>query len=139
MILAVAIFSVIVGNGGGSLFIMKITLIFALPVWLIDVPILFLLRNVGRHQRWIVPALGALIGPVCLTLWCGILVLRGDNWLNLWHGDPEAGGLESSLIFASLIGLGTNSFYTVALILRNRHTVPGAPRDDEPGADSLTR
>jgi hypothetical protein len=87
---------------------------------------LFLFKNAGRHQKWIVPAFGALIGPVCLTVWCGILVLRGDNWLSLWHGDPEAGGLESWLIFASLIGLMTNSLYMVVLILRKPHTVPFA-------------
>ncbi len=138
MLLAVAIFSLVLGKLGAWLFIFKITLLFALPVWLINLPFLFLLKNVDRHHRWIVPALGAFIGPVSLILWCGILVLRGSNWLSLWNGDPEAGGLESALIFASLIGLGTNSFYTVALILRKRHTVSSAPHNDESGADSLT-
>jgi hypothetical protein len=139
MLLAVAIFSVVLGRLGSWLFIFKITLIFALPVWLINLLFLFLFKNVDRHHGWIVPVIGALIGPVCLTLWCGILVLRGDNWLSLWNGDPEAGGLESSLLFASLIGLGTNSFYAAALILHKRLTVPGAPHNDGPGADSPTR
>ena len=139
MLLAVALFSVMLGRLGSWLFVLKVTLLFALPVWLINLPILFLFKNVDRHHRWIVPALGGIIGPVCLTLWCGILVLRGSNWPSIWNGDPEAGGLESALIFASLIGLSINSFYTVALILRKRHTVHNAPHNDEPGADSLTR
>ena len=139
MLLAVALFSVMLGRLGSWLFVLKVTLLFALPVWLINLPILFLFKNVDRHHRWIVPALGGFIGPVCLTLWCGILVLRGSNWPSIWNGDPEAGGLESALIFASLIGLSINSFYTVALILRKRHTVHNAPHNDEPGADSLTR
>ncbi len=124
---------------GSGLFIFKVTMILALPVWLINLPFLFLLKNVDRHHRWIVPALGGFIGPACLTLWCAILVLRGSNWASIWNGDPEAGGLGSSLIFASLIGLATNSFYTVALIFRRRFGITRAPRDDESGADSPTR
>ena len=139
LLLAVALFCCWVGSAGSWSFIFKITMIFALPVWLINLPILFLLKNVGRHSKWIVPALGGLIGPVCLTLWCGILVLRGGNWASIWNGDPEAGGLESALIFASLIGLATNSFYTVALILFERLTAPHAPHNDEQGADTPTR
>lgn len=139
LLLAVAIFCCWVGSAGSWSFIFKITMIFALPVWLINLPILFLLKNVGRHSKWIVPAVGGLIGPVCLTLWCGILVLRGGNWASIWNGDPEAGGLGSALIFASLIGLATNSFYTVALILFERLTVPRAQRNDEPDADAQTR
>jgi hypothetical protein len=114
-------------------------MIFALPVWLINLPILFLFKNVDHRYGWIVPAIGGLIGPLCLTLWCCILVLRGGDWLSLWKGDPEAGGLESALIFSSLIGLATNSFYTVALIFRRRFAVTFAPRKDESGADPPTR
>ncbi len=139
MLLAVAIFSLVLGRLESWPFIFEITMIFAFPVWIINISILLLLKNVGLHQRWIFPAIGVLIGPACLTLWCAILVLRGSNWANLWNGDPGAGGLESSLIFASLIGLCTNSFYTVALILRKRHTASSAPHNDGTGADSLTR
>ncbi len=141
MLLAVAIFSVLLRRMGSALFVLKVTMIFAVPVWLINLPFLFLFKNVDRRHRWIVPALGGLIGPVCLTLWCGILVLRGSNWPSIWNGDWEVGGLgsESALIFSSLIGLSTNSFYTVALILRKRLTVPHAPHNDEPSADSPTR
>jgi hypothetical protein len=138
MLLAVAVFSLLLARMGSVLFVLKVTMIFALPVWLINLPFLFLFKNVDR-RGWIVPALGGLIGPVCLILWCSVLVLRGGNWLSIWNGGPEAGGLESALIFASLIGLSMNSFYTVALILRKRFAVPRAPHNDEPGADSQTR
>ena len=93
MLLAVAIFSGLLGSMGSWLFVFNVTMIFALPVWLIDLPFLFLFKNVDRRHRWIVPALGALIGPVCLILWCGILVLRGNNWPSIWNGDREAVGL----------------------------------------------
>jgi hypothetical protein len=139
MLLAVALFCCWLGSAGSWPFIFKITMIFALPVWLINLPILFLFKNAGRHHHWIVPAVGGLIGPFCLTLWCCILVLRGNDWLSLWKGDPEAGGLESALIFSSLIGLATNSFYTLALIFRRRFTVVIAPRDDESSAGPTTR
>ncbi|MDR3754888.1 MAG: hypothetical protein P4K93_14960 [Terracidiphilus sp.] len=139
LLLAVALFCCWLGSAGSWSFIFKITMIFALPVWLINLPVLFLLKNVGRHSKWIVPALGGLIGPVCVILWCGILVLRGGDWASIWNGDPEAGGLESALIFASLIGLATNSFYTVALILSQRLTAPHAPHSNEQGAEPPTR
>jgi hypothetical protein len=124
LLLAVTIFSAILGTRGSVPFIFGVAILFAFPVWLINLPILFLLKNVSRRYAWMVPALGALIGPVCLMLWCGMLVFRGSNWSSLWNGDPEAGGLGSALICASLIGLGTNSFYAVALRLLKR---PGGP------------
>jgi hypothetical protein len=142
LLLAVAIFCCWVGSAGSWSFIFKITMIFALPVWLINLPILFLLGRARRHQVWMVPALGGLIGPVCLTLWCGILVFRGNHWLiqwEVWKGDPEAGGLGSAVIFASLIGLATNSFYMIALILFKRLTVRHAPHSDEQGAEPPPR
>jgi hypothetical protein len=142
LLLAVAIFSGILGSLDSWLFVFKVAMIFALPVWLINLPFLFLLKNVGRHHRWIVPALGGLIGPVCLTLWCAILVLGGSNWASIWNGDPEAGGLESALIFASLIGLSTNSFYAVALPIFKRRTdgsASCAPHKDEASAGLPTR
>jgi len=139
LLLAVGIFSIWLGSMESWQFIFRVAMIFAFPVWLINLPFLLLLKNVDRHHGWVVPALGALIGPACLTLWCAILVLRGNTWASLWQGDPEAGGLESALIFASLIGLSTNSFYTVALILRKRFRVNSSPHNDEPGADLQTR
>ncbi len=140
--LAVAIFSGVLGSLGSWLFVFKVTMIFALPVWLINLPILFLFKNIDRHHRWTIPALGGLIGPVCLMLWCGILVLGGSNWASIWNGDPETGGLGSGLIFASLIGLATNSFYTVALPIFKRRSdgsAPCAPHKDEASADLPTR
>ena len=130
LLLAIAIFTVWLGPVSAWPFIFKFTMFFALPVWLIDLPLLFLLKNVDRRRLWIIPALGALIGPLCLLLWCGILVLRGNDWLSLWSGDPEAFGLGAMLFFASLIGLATNSFYTVALILRKRLAVRSVPAND---------
>lgn len=124
LLLAVAIFSAIcnrTGRLGPFLFISGVAILFALPVWLINLPILFLLKNMGQRQRWVVPALGAVIGPVCLILWCGILVLRGADWSNLWKGD-EAGGLEGALVSAFLVGLSTNTFYVLALRIWNRRT-----------------
>lgn len=138
MLLAVALFCCWIGPLEAWTLIFRITMIFALPVWLIDLPILFLLRKTGRHHNWIVPVLGALIGPLCLMLWCGILVLRGQDWLSLWKGDPEALGLGAMLILASLIGLATNSFYTVALILCRRSAVLHAPNSDKKGTIPLT-
>ncbi len=142
LLLAVAVFSAWLGSMGSWLFIYKLTMFFALPVWFINLPLLFLLSRARRLEVWIVPALGAFIGPVCLILWCCIVVLRGNDWLNLWKGDPEAFGLGPMLIVASLIGLITNSLYTVALqILRRRMdgTAPGAPHKDESNADPQTR
>ncbi len=141
LLMAVGIFSVILGAVGSWLLIFKVAMFFALPVWLINLPILFLFRK-ATCQGWIVPALGGFIGPACLTLWCAILVLRGSNWANLWNGDSEAGGLGSSLIFAFLIGLGTNTFYMLALRIFERQIDrkdPHAPHDDEQGADTPTR
>ena len=142
MLLAVGLFSGILAPISAWPIIFNFTMVFALPVWLIDLAFLFLLKNIDRRHGWMVPALGALIGPVCLMLWCGILVLRGYDWLSLWNGDPEAFGLGATLIFASLIGLGTNTLYLLALWIFKRrfdHRDSGAPHDDERGADPQTR
>lgn len=134
MLLAVGLFSGILAPMSAWLIIFNFTMVFALPVWLIDLAFLFLLKNLDRHRKWMVPALGAVIGPVCLMLWCGILVLRGNDWLSLWNGDPEAFGLGPCLIFASLIGLATNTFYLFALWIFQRQfdrRDAGAPHNDE--------
>jgi hypothetical protein len=139
MLLAVAIFSGILAPISAWPIIFNFTMVFALPVWLINLPFLFLLRNLDPHHKWMVPALGALIGPACLMLWCGILVFRGYGWLALWNGDPEAFGLLPMLIFASLIGLGANAFYMLVLWSFKRYFDsgdPGAPHGDERGANS---
>lgn len=139
LLLAVAIFSSWLGSMGSWLFIFKLTMFFALPVWLMNLPLLFLLSRARHLEVWIVPALGAFIGPLCLTLWFGIVVLKGSDWASLLKSDPEGYGLEPTLIFASLIGLGTNTFYTVALILRKRLKASRAPHNNDPDADSPAR
>ena len=136
LLLAVAIFSLVLGRLESWPFIFEITMIFAFPVRIINISILLLLKNVGLHQRWIIPALGAAIGPVCLTLLCSIGALNGRSWLRIWNGDPERGGLGSMLICSFLVGLATNSFYTLALIL---HAQLASPHNDDPGADLLSR
>jgi hypothetical protein len=121
LLLAVAIFSSVLGIDDSWLLAFKTTMSFAFPVWLVNLPFLFLFKNVGRHRGWIIPAFGAFIGPACLMLWYSILVHRGDdNWPNLWRGDPENGGglLGLFLIFAFLVGLGTNLFYWLAVNLQ---------------------
>ena len=49
LLLAVAIFCFWLGSTGSWLFIFKFTMFFALPVWLINLPVLFLFSRASRH------------------------------------------------------------------------------------------
>lgn len=119
LFVAVAIFSAILGQNGSALIFFLVTMMFAFPVWLIDLLLLFLCRNMGEHERWLIPLLGGIIGPLSLILWCGILVLQGVDWRKI--NDLEVPGLGATLVYAFLIGLFTNTFYVVGLRTYRRH------------------
>ena len=117
------------------LFILRFTMIFALPVWCLYLPFVAALKDAEERRIWTILFSGILIGPVSLALWGLILQLRGGDSHNIWQGDPLLGvlsGVAASLIYALIVGFLAASFYVMALRtlhrggVRRRHARPRA-------------
>jgi hypothetical protein len=127
LLLAVGLFSVLFirffSPGGEVMFIFRITMMFAFPVWLLYLPITIKLRDVEDNRIWIILASGILIGPLALTIWCLILQLFGGGAHAIWHGDDLAPSTVACMIFASVVGFLTTLLYGIALKILHRQSV----------------
>jgi hypothetical protein len=122
LLLSVGLFSLIyVRHGLASFaFVFRITMVFALPVACLYLPIVIMLRDAEEGRMRIIVVTGVLIGPISLVLWGLILVARGEP--SVWQGDVLGLGLVAAIIFASIVGFLTTMFYFVALKLIHRLT-----------------
>ncbi len=127
LLLAVGLFSVLFirffSPGGEVMFIFRITMMFAFPVWLLCLPLIVKLRDAEDNRIWIILASGILIGPLALTIWCLILQLFGGDAHAIWHADDLAPGTGICMIFASVVGFLTTLLYGIALKILYRQSV----------------
>jgi hypothetical protein len=127
LLLAVGLFSVLFirffSPGGEVMFIFRITMMFAFPVWLLCLPIIVKLRNAEDNRIWIILLSGILIGPLALTIWYLILQLFGGDAHAIWHGDDLAPSTVACMIFASVVGFLTTLLYGIALKILHRQSV----------------
>jgi NADH:ubiquinone oxidoreductase subunit 6 (subunit J) len=94
--------------------VFRFTLIFALPVACLFLPMALACKDAKHRRFWILLISGAFVGPVTLALWFLVLVLFGQNAHELWYGDPLAGiGGFDCIVFAFVVG----TLATVAYIL----------------------
>jgi hypothetical protein len=117
LLLSVSLFSSIYGRlyGLGSfIFVFRITMIFALPVACLCLPVVIAMRDRKEGTRIIVAA-GSLIGPVCLVLWGVLREARGVQ--AAWSSDGIGFSIITVLILASIVGCLTTIFYIIALKL----------------------
>jgi hypothetical protein len=120
---AVGLFSVAMVRGASIeavIVIFRITIIFALPVSLLCLPMVFLLKNADNGRARILLLIGFLIGPVCVALWSLTLQLRGDPLV--WLGEGEDVGVVAGMICASIVGFLTTALYVTALKVANRQS-----------------
>jgi hypothetical protein len=123
LVIAVCLFSLLLSRGesdGSVVFMFRVTMIFALPVWLLYLPLVVLLKDAEGRRWWVLLVSGAFIGPLCLFLWGLILQLRGENAHVVWQGDGEAPGIAGLMVFASIVGFLTTGLYAVGLKLFSR-------------------
>jgi hypothetical protein len=122
---AVGLFSVAMVRGASIeavIVIFRITIIFALPVSLLCLPMVFLLKNADNGRARILLLIGFLIGPACLALWGLTLQLRGDPPHLVWQGEGEDVGVVAGMICASIVGFLTTALYVTALKVANRQS-----------------
>jgi hypothetical protein len=119
LLLAVGLFSVLFirlfSPGGEVMLIFRITMMFALPVWFLYLPLIVSLRNAEDNRIWTILISGTLIGPLALTVCCLILQLLGGNTRDIWQGDPLAPSTAACMIFASVVGFLATSIYGISL------------------------
>jgi hypothetical protein len=124
LLLAVGLFTLLfclrqdVGSPAG---IFVATLLFALPVACLYLPIVIGLKDAEERRIWIILCSGTLIGPVSMALWGLVLQLRGEDSHTVWYGDPLLGiGGLASMVFAAIVGSFTVLFYVSALKVIHR-------------------
>lgn len=123
LLLSVSLFSLVYGRRYGLDnfgFVFRITMMFALPVACLYLPIVIALRDAEEGRMRIIAGIGGLIGPSCLALWALILGARGEP--SIWRSDGIGFGIITGLILASIVGCLTTMFYIIALKLIHRLT-----------------
>jgi hypothetical protein len=126
LFLAVCLFSLLLSQGASVeavVFIFKYTMIYALPVWFLYLPLVVLLKDADERRGWILLATGFLIGPACMALLGLILQVRGENAHIVWQGDGEAPGAVGCMISASIVGFVTTGLYVTSMKLLSRRAV----------------
>lgn len=125
LLLAVGIFSLLLGRGGAAGPIFQVTMIFALPVWCLCLPFVISFKDAEGRRIWTILVSGILVGPVAMGVWGMILQLRGDSPETVWGGDPLIGvGGLAAMAYALLVGTLTTSFYVTGLRVFRREKRP---------------
>jgi hypothetical protein len=116
LLIAVALFSLLyvrLFNGVGDvMFVCRITMMLALPVWFLYLPFTVKLKDAEDGRIWTILVSGILIGPLSLITWAFILQLRGRD---VWQSDPLAPSIAACMIFASVVGLLATAIYGISL------------------------
>jgi hypothetical protein len=116
--LAVAAFSLFLGVPLGMDVILRITLVFLLPAWLLCIPMIVGFKDAEKARIWIIILSGAVTGPLVLMARC--LQLRGGDAYAIWHGDPVAPGTSVFMAFAAIVGLVLTAIYGISLKILHR-------------------
>jgi hypothetical protein len=110
LLLAALLFSAWLSRGLPNLDIVRFTLIFALPAWLLYLPLVFAYSRAAGDALRVLLVVGFLIGPASIAVWSVILPSHGRT-------DPEVGGLGEMIVSGAIVGSLTTIFYVSALRL----------------------
>ena len=98
-----------------------VTLLYALPVACLFLPIVIGLKDAEERRIWMILSSGILIGPLSMALWGLLLQWRGEDSHTVWYGDPLLGvGGFASMFFAGVVGSFTTLFYVIVLRVIHR-------------------
>lgn len=106
--------------------IFRVTLMCALPIWCLCLPVVMAVKDAEGWKIWTIVLSGSLIGPLLVGLWFLLLQIGGANPQILWQGGPLTGWAASGaagMFFAFIVGLLTSSFYLVALKFLHRRSM----------------
>jgi hypothetical protein len=113
----------------GYIWVYRVTMMFALPVWSLYLPLTVKLKDAEDNRIWILLVSGTLIGPLSLTIWFLILQLRGGDAHTIWgQGDPEAPSTAAFMIYASVVGFLAAAIYGIFLKVIYRLTTDSPER-----------
>lgn len=145
LLIAVAFFSVflslcltVAGSNGFGLVlpVFRMTMMCALPIWCLCIPLVIAMKNAEGWRGWTVLLVGSFIGPLLVGLWFLLLELGGANQQPItWQGESFSGRTGSSLagmLFALIVGLLTTSLYLLSIRLLHRRE--GLPVAEPPGS-----
>ena len=114
---------------GGYIWVYRVTMMFALPVWFVYLPLTVKLKDAEDSRIWILLVSGTLIGPLSLTIWLLILQLGGGDARTIWgQGDPEAPSTAAFMIYASVVGFVAAAIYGIFLKIIYRLTTDSPER-----------
>jgi hypothetical protein len=118
LLLSVTLFSLLFGGMGG-IAVFGLTLMFALPVACLNLPVVLALKDAEGWRVWAILFSGILIGPVFIALWTLILQLRNHD-PNVWLDEPFGG--RSFVLFALIVGSLTTFLYVISLKVLHRRS-----------------
>ncbi len=87
---------------------MPITLLFALPAWLLSLPLVITFKDAEGRRGWIILITGVALGPAFLLLWGLVFPFGGIGRIG-----PHADGFF--WMSALIVSLLTTIFYVLAL------------------------
>jgi hypothetical protein len=111
---------------GVALSIFRITMMCALPVWCLCLPVVMMVKEAAGWSVWTILLIGTLMGPLLIGLWFLVLQVGGANQQAIWQGDPLMGWAGSGIagmIFALIVGLLTSCFYVVVFRALHRRSM----------------
>jgi hypothetical protein len=118
MLIAVVLFSLLLITVFpiGFLQGLLVTVIVALPVSCLSLPVVLILQNADERRGRLILFTSTLIGPVSIVLWCLLLQIKGGDARSVWKGDPliGIGGLWGA-VFALVVGFLAGCCYVAGL------------------------
>lgn len=118
--LSVSVFSLLLSRVGSVSFIFRITMMFALPVAFLYLPIVIALKDAAKWRPWTILFSGTLIGPAVIATLSVIQQLRGGDAHEIWQGDGIGLGAYSAMICVSVVGFLTTTFFVIAMKVTRR-------------------
>lgn len=135
LLIAIALFTLLLSlflNGVGFgkpwfvLPIFRVTLMCALPIWCLCLPVVAMVKQPRGWRMWTFLLIGSLIGPILVGLWFLVLQVGGATPQAMWQGDPIIGWVGSSIagmIFALIIGVLTSGLYLIGFTILYRRSM----------------
>ena len=115
VLLAVFVFSLLLGRAGGFFLVFRITAMLAVPVGCLYLPLVAKLKD-AEDGRWLILiGVGALIGPAALAGLGVIATLLGRDPHMVWVGDGVDLGVVAGLPFALIVGALISALYVAGL------------------------
>jgi hypothetical protein len=106
--------------------IFRVTLMCALPIWCLCLPLVMAIKDAEGWKIWTILLSGSLIGPLLVGLWFLLLQIGGANPQMLWRRGPLTGWAASGIAgmsFAFVVGFLTSSFYLMAFKILHRRSM----------------